>query len=76
MARPGNPNWRKPKPFVRSSILSAFEHVVEELHLQPSQYVSSPELRCWVQRNMASHFVPEDLLKAWHLDLAAQRFSK
>ena len=76
MAKRGNPNWGKPALFVRPSILCAFEHIVGELHLQPDQYVDSKELRDWVQRNMRSHFVPEDLLKAWNLEAPTDIFSE
>jgi hypothetical protein len=76
MSKRGNPNWGKPDPFECSKTPSAFEHVVNALHLQPGQYVGSKELRNWVQRNMQSHFVPEDLLNAWHLELPTEIFSR
>jgi len=76
MSKRGNPNWGKPDPWVCLKTPSAFEQVVNTLHLRPEQYVGSKELRKWVQRNMQSHFVPEDLLKAWHLELPTEIFSR
>ena len=75
MPKRGNPNWGKPDPFVHPKSISAFEHVVRELNLQPDQFVASKELRNWVQRNMRTHFVPEHLLKAWNLHLPSESIS-
>jgi len=72
MRQRGNPNWGKPGASARPHSLSAFEQLVEDLHLRPDQYVTSKELRRWVQRNMESHFVPEYLLKAWNLGVASK----
>ena len=46
-----------------------FEKQVAKLKLKPNEYVHSKELREWALRNMRSHFVPEELLSAWKLQL-------
>lgn len=46
-----------------------FERLVAKLKLKPDEYERSKELREWALRNMRNHFVPEDLLAAWKLQL-------
>ena len=46
-----------------------FEKLVSRLKLKPEEYVRSKQLREWALRNMRTHFVPEDLLSAWKLQL-------
>jgi hypothetical protein len=45
-----------------------FERKVARLRLQPEQYAASAKLRDWCARNRRSHYIPEELLKAWALD--------
>ncbi len=63
----GNPNWGRATGAVPAS-LSEFEKTARKLGLEPHQYVSSPQLRAWAERNCRSKFVPEALLKVWGLD--------
>lgn len=66
MARKGNPNWGKPKPF--GSVISAvtsFEQAVKKLRLRPDQYEHSECLREWALQNKNTKFIPESLLKSW-----------
>jgi hypothetical protein len=68
MSRRGNPNWGKPNvPVPR--LLSEFEQQVEKLGLRPNQYQASPELRKWCRRNANIHYVPEDLLSLWRIEV-------
>jgi len=68
MSKRGNPRFSQglgaaPDP----PIPSDFERVAAHLKLSPDQYLSSPQLRAWVERNWRQKFVPEKLLKAWGL---------
>jgi hypothetical protein len=68
MSRRGNPNWLKayvPAPYR----LSEFEQQVEALGLRPDQYQASPDLQRWCRRNANTHYVPEDLLRLWGIDV-------
>jgi len=56
-----NSPWGKPAPLAIPSTLNTFEHVSAE-------YVTSPQLRTWVEKNCRQKFVPEKLLKLWGLD--------
>jgi len=69
MGRKGNPNWGKLAPCgpVVPAVTS-FEEAVKELELQPDQYLHSPRLREWAQRNKSSKFIPESLLQAWGIE--------
>ncbi len=55
---------------------STFEHVVRRLHLAPSQYVTSRELKEWVRKNKDHKYVPAQLLEAWHFDVDDELFGK
>ena len=64
----GNPNWGKPNvpvPLLRTE----FEQQVEKLGLRPDEYQDSPKLRNWCLRNANTHYVPENLLKVWGIDV-------
>jgi len=68
MPKGGHPRWSQglgvaPDP----PIPSDFERVAAHLKLSPDQYLSSPQLCVWVERNWRQKFVPEKLLKAWGL---------
>jgi hypothetical protein len=66
MPRPrGNPTWSTGIAAPAPKAPSAFEREVERLRLKPEQYASSAKLRQWCLSNMRSHYVPEELLKAW-----------
>jgi hypothetical protein len=68
MSRPAvNPNWGKDTPV--EPTICAFEIKASELGLTPDQYLRSEELRAWVAANKNMRYVPETLLKAWHLIL-------
>lgn len=68
MSRRGNPDWGK--PHVPASFqLTEFEQQVEELGLRPDEYQASPELRRWCRRNANTHYVPEDLLRLWGINV-------
>ncbi len=67
MPRPrGNPTWSTGFAAPASKLPSAFEREVARLRLKPEQYAGSAKLRQWCLSNMRSHYVPEELLKAWH----------
>jgi hypothetical protein len=65
----GNPGWTQGLQGENSlpPVPSEFEQVVKRLKLGPEQYASSPQLREWVEKNWRQKFVPEKLLRAWHL---------
>ncbi len=66
MPRPyGNPNWSSGVAVAVPHRPTAFEQEVRRLRLKPEQYAASAELREWCLCNMRSHYVPEELLKAW-----------
>ena len=68
----GNPNWGKPMPpsSVRT-LPTEFEMQVTQLQLAPEAYVFSEELRSWCERNRHRFYIPEWLLEAWNLPVAA-----
>jgi hypothetical protein len=72
--RRGNPNWGKLYVPMNPEI-TAFELAVEKFELVPADYERSARLRLWAQRNFRDRYVPEDLLKAWHLDRPTVDFS-
>jgi len=68
MPKRGNPRWCQgfgaaPDP----PIPSEFERVATRLKLTPDEYVDSPMLRSWAEKNWRQKFVPEKLLNAWGL---------
>jgi hypothetical protein len=70
MAHGGNPNWGK---FVKAppAMASAFEMEVKRLGLIPETYAGSVQLRVWCERNCNHSYVPEWLLKVWHIPVDA-----
>jgi hypothetical protein len=64
----GNPNWGKPLPRI-PALLTEFEIEVERLRLSTPQYVASPELKRWCDRNRNRVYVPEWLLKEWGMQV-------
>ena len=67
--RRGNPNWGKPEPIMGTPIVTEFEKVTKEYHLQPDQYVRSPRLREWARKNRNNKYIPEALLEAWGFEI-------
>ena len=66
----GNPNWGKaPTPSIPT--LTAFELLVQKLHLKPDEYLSSESLRRWAAKHRNNRYVPERLLEAWALETQA-----
>ncbi len=63
--RRGNPTWSTGVTVTLPHGPTAFEQQVNRLRLKPEQYAASDELREWCLCNMRSHYVPEELLKAW-----------
>jgi hypothetical protein len=68
--RRGNPNWGKPFPTL-PVLPTQFEMQVERLGLTKAQYVASPQLKRWCERNRNRCYVPEWLLEAWGLAVEA-----
>jgi hypothetical protein len=54
-------------PVAETTSESEFEQVAARLNLTPDEYVNSPNLRAWAEKTWRMKFVPEKLLKAWHL---------
>ena len=44
-----------------------FEVVVKRLRLTPEKYATSHELRRWCEHNRNKCYIPEWLLKEWHI---------
>jgi hypothetical protein len=68
MSRQGNPNWGKPTVLAPPQP-TGFEQQVEQLGLRPHEYQDSPQLREWCVRNANTHYVPENLLKVWEVNV-------
>lgn len=49
--------------------MTSLEQVVQDLNLQPDQYLASARLREWARRNTNSKFIPESLLQGWGFDI-------
>jgi hypothetical protein len=65
----GNPGWSSGRgAALLSNAPCGFEREVARLRLKPEQYPASVKLREWCARNRRSHYIPEELLKAWGLD--------
>ena len=62
----GNPHWGRPGP-LGPAHATEFEIQVRQLHLTAETYVYSAELHSWCDRNRNRVYVPEWLLKAWHI---------
>jgi hypothetical protein len=64
----GNPNWGQPLAHAPAPALpSEFEVQVRQLKLTAKTYSSSAKLRTWCERNKNRCYVPEWLLKEWHI---------
>lgn len=61
--------WSKDLPDSDLKNQSDFEFEVERLQLQPHEYVNSIPLRYWAKANRRRRYVPEELLRAWGMDL-------
>ncbi len=55
---------------------TTFEHVVRRLHLSPSQYATSTELKEWVRKNKDHKYVPLYLLDLWGFQVDDELFGK
>ena len=64
--RRGNPNWGQPIA-PAPALPSEFEVQVRQLNLTAKTYTSSAKLRTWCERNKNRCYVPEWLLKEWHI---------
>lgn len=64
----GNPDWGRPM-LPSSVICTEFEMQARHLHLTPAEYVASPHLRDWCEKNKNQYYVPEWLLKAWNISV-------
>jgi hypothetical protein len=64
----GNPNWGRAMLFA-PALPTQFELTVKRLRLTPEMYVSSRELKLWCECNRNRCYVPEWLLKEWHLEV-------
>lgn len=64
--RRGNPHWLHPIPLA-PALATEFELQVRQLRLTVERYVYSAELHSWCDRNRNRVYVPEWLLKAWHI---------
>ena len=66
--RRGNPNWGLPiAPY--PNVATQFEIRANHLHLVPTTYVDSAELRRWCEHNKNRCYIPEWLLEAWGLSV-------
>jgi hypothetical protein len=67
--RRGNPLWTQGREndVHVPPLKSEFERVAACLKLSPEQYASSLKPRAWAEKNWWQKFVPEKLLRTWHL---------
>jgi hypothetical protein len=70
LRRRGNPNWGRPMAPAPAAA-TEFEMQARHLHLMPNDYVRSPELRDWCERNRNRCYIPEWLLEAWDIAVDA-----
>jgi hypothetical protein len=64
----GNPNWGKVCADIPKQPTS-FEEIVQRLKLSEKDYQSSAQLKDWVEANKDVKYVPQDLLKAWGIEV-------
>lgn len=62
----GNPNWLYPIP-LGPALPTEFEIQVKQLRLTAETYAYSAELHSWCDRNRNRVYIPEWLLKVWHI---------
>ncbi len=67
----GNPNWGRPIP-PAPALATEFELQARRLRLTPQTYAASRELRAWCERNKNRIYIPEWLLKEWHITVDPQ----
>jgi|GEM_PF-5802756 len=63
---------RKSVPFQHKPVTNDptyFELEVERLGLQEWEYSFSERLRIWADEHRTRHYVPEELLRAWGMEL-------
>jgi hypothetical protein len=60
----GNPNWGQPI-LPSPALLTEFELQVRRMGLAKGDYLASPELLQWCERNRNRVYVPEWLLDEW-----------
>src|ERR1700722_18587457 len=64
----GNPGWSSGRPAkVHASAPTEFEMQAQRLGLNEENYESSDHLRRWCEDNRHRFYVPEWLLKRWHM---------
>jgi len=61
-------------PSIRSESPSAFEIELKQLGLTIETCLFSPQLREWCHRNKNHVYIPEWLLKRWHMSRSAVAF--
>ena len=61
-------NWGKPYGDTPVTTTS-FEEMVGRLKLSEKEYQSSIPLRQWAQKHKNNKYVPQDLLKAWGIEV-------
>jgi hypothetical protein len=66
----GNPNWGRPMQ-PAAVLATEFELQVRKLQLTPETYVFSAELCRWCEKNRNRFYIPEWLLKKWHITVDA-----
>ena len=62
----GNPHWGRPMQ-PAAVLATEFELQTRRLHLTPENYVFSAELCRWCEKNRNRFYIPEWLLKKWHI---------
>ncbi|HET7150663.1 MAG TPA: hypothetical protein VFI60_04580 [Candidatus Acidoferrum sp.] len=55
---------------------STFEHVAHRLHLSPSEYATSTELKEWARGHKDHKYVPSQLLELWGFEVDDELFGK
>lgn len=72
MVRHGSSHWSSGRPVkVPPAMPSEFEMQAKRLGLTPETYATSCQLRTWCERNRNRCYIPEWLLKVWHIPVDA-----
>jgi hypothetical protein len=69
-----NPFWgQRPGSIISAPGLSEFEMCTQRLGLSEHEYATSIELRKWCDEHKHRCYIPEWLLKLWHMDVRNPR---
>ena len=71
----GNPSWGHARIEHPSATITEFEFLLEKRGIPLQHAHESRVVKIWVEKNYRSRYVPEKLLKHFHLSLDGEEFS-